>query len=86
MVKVDVASVGALSYSICCAYTMCCCHAWRRKRKRKVRGWTHYHGSARATAVGEGLRAWVRCDGDGGGVGARVVVGHRVKRERGGER
>jgi hypothetical protein len=26
----------------------------------------------------------VRCGGDGGGVGARGVVGHRAKRERGG--
>jgi hypothetical protein len=33
----------------------------------------------RAAAVGEGVRAWVRCSGDGGGVGARAVVGQRAR-------
>jgi hypothetical protein len=28
----------------------------------------------------------VHCSGDGGGVGARAVVGHRTKQERGGGR
>jgi hypothetical protein len=60
----------------------CCCHAWRRKRKRKVGGGTRCHGGVRAAAVGKGGRVRVRCGGDGGGVSARAIVGHRVKRER----
>jgi hypothetical protein len=58
---------------------MCYC------QKRKVRGGTRCHGGLRAAAVSKGVRARVRCGGDGGGVGARAVVGHRAKRERGRE-
>jgi hypothetical protein len=45
--------------------------SWRRASCRSWRG---------------GVWALVRCGGDGGGVSARGVVGHRTKRKRGGER
>jgi hypothetical protein len=51
-----------------------------------VRDGTRCRGGVRAAAVSKGVRARVRYGGDGGGVGARAVVGHRVKRERGRER
>jgi hypothetical protein len=43
---------------------------------------TRCRGGVRAAAVDERVRARVRCGGDGGGIGARAVVGHRAKRER----
>jgi hypothetical protein len=48
----------------------------------KVGGGTRCRDGMRAATVGKGVRAWVRCGGDGGGVGARAVVGHRSKRAR----
>jgi hypothetical protein len=50
--------------------------------KRKVRGGTRCRCGVRVAAVGEGVRARVRCGGDGGGVVVRVVVRHQAKRER----
>jgi hypothetical protein len=44
------------------------------------------HDGTRADMLGEGVRAWVHCDGDGGGVDARAIVEHRATRERGRER
>jgi hypothetical protein len=54
----------------------------RREMEEKVGGRTRCRGGVRAAAVGKGVRARVRCGGDGGGVGACAVVGHRAKRAR----
>jgi hypothetical protein len=51
-----------------------------------VGGGTRCRGGVRAAAVGEGDPSAGACCGNGGGVGARGIVGHRAKREREGER
>jgi hypothetical protein len=51
-----------------------------------VGGGTRCRGGVRAAVFGEGGPSTGACCGDGGGVSARGIVGHRAKRERGGER
>jgi hypothetical protein len=58
----------------------------KKKEEEKGERWDLLSWGVRAAAVGEGVWAWVRCGGDGGGVGARAVIGHWAKREREGGR
>ena len=48
----------------------------------KVGGGTRCRGGVRGAAVGEGVWALVRCGGDGGGIGARAIVGHRATKDQ----
>ena len=48
----------------------------------KVGGGTRCHGGMRAGQSASGVRVLVRCGGDGGGVGACAVVGHRATKDQ----
>jgi len=52
-----------------------------KEEEEKDKKWgLHVAVHVRANVLGEGGRVQVRCGADGGGVGARVVVGYRAKR------
>jgi hypothetical protein len=50
-----------------------------------VKGGTRCRGGVQAVVVGEGVRAWVRCGGDGGG-SAHMPLSGIGQSEREGER
>jgi hypothetical protein len=55
MIKVDVVSVGALSYSICCTYTNVLWPCMKKKEEEKGERWDLLSWGVRAAAVGEGV-------------------------------
>ena len=60
---------------LCCSS---CCHAWRREKEGRWEVGPAVVTACELPQSARGVRALVRCGGDGGGVGARAVVGHRA--------
>ena len=64
---------------LCCS---CCCHAWRREREGRWEVGPAVVAACELPHSARGVRALVRCGGDGGGVGACAVVGHRATKDQ----
>jgi hypothetical protein len=80
MVKVDVASVGALSCFICRVYINVMWSYMEKKDGGKGGRWDSLLWRRATCRSRRGGLSASACCGDGRGVGARAVVGHRAKR------
>ena len=64
---------------LCCS---CCCLAWRREREGRWEVGPAVVTACELPQSARGVQALVRYGGDGGGVGARAVVGHRATKDQ----
>ena len=72
-------SLFAAHIRLCCLY---CCHAWRREREGRWEVGPAVVVACELPQSVSGVRALVHCGGDGGGVGACAVVGHRATKDQ----